>query len=240
MELKNKNILITGGAIRVGRAISLELLNSGANIFCHYNTSVESAKSLQKLSSKIHLLQYDLSKIANLEMLVEQAASKAGTIDALINNASIFFKTPFGTVSEKQWDDLFLINLKSPFFLAQKVGKLMLEQGWGKIINIGDTNGLNPWPSFIPYSLTKSGIISMTKGLAKALAPKVQVNCINPGPVMLPENYTKHEKEIAIKNTLLKREGNAEDIAKTVRFLLEDSDYITGSIINVDGGRSVK
>ena len=115
----------------------------------------------------------------------------------------------------------------------------MKRQGWGKIVNIGDPSGVNPWPSFIPYGLTKGGIISMTRGLAKALAPEVQVNCINPGPVMFPDDYSKENQERALKNTLLKKEGTAEDIAKTVRFIIEGSDYITGAIINVDGGRSI-
>jgi NAD(P)-dependent dehydrogenase (short-subunit alcohol dehydrogenase family) len=115
----------------------------------------------------------------------------------------------------------------------------MKRHGQGKIINIGDPSGSNPWPAFIPYGITKSGIIAMTKGLAKALAPQVQVNCINPGPVMFPDHYNQEERERALKKTLLKREGSPEDISKTVRFVLEGSDYITGAIINVDGGRSI-
>jgi NAD(P)-dependent dehydrogenase (short-subunit alcohol dehydrogenase family) len=115
----------------------------------------------------------------------------------------------------------------------------MKKQGWGKIINIGDTSGENPWPSYIPYGLTKSGIIAMTRGLAKALAPQVQVNCVNPGPVLFPDHYTPSEKANSVKRTLLKRAGHPEDISAAVRFLIEGSDYITGTILTVDGGRGI-
>jgi len=115
-----------------------------------------------------------------------------------------------------------------------------MKKQTGKIINIADTSGLRPWPSYIPYSLTKSGMISLTKGLAKALAPHVQVNCINPGPVLMPETYSKEQINRAIDLTLLNRAGKAEDVAAAVRFILEDGDYITGLILSVDGGRSIK
>ena len=243
MELKNKSILITGGVVRVGRAITRELLSTGARLFCHYNSSHQEAKSLQKEAGNnawnLHLIQGDLNSVGFAESLVEQVIEESGHIDALINNAAIFFKTPLGEVNEAEWDKLFQLNLKAPFFCAQKAGMYMKKQGWGKIVNIGDPSGENPWPSFIPYGLTKGGIISMTRGLAKALAPEVQVNCINPGPVMFPDDYSKENQERALKNTLLKKEGTAEDIAKTVRFIIEGSDYITGAIINVDGGRSI-
>ena len=115
----------------------------------------------------------------------------------------------------------------------------MKKQGFGKIINIGDTSGLNPWPGYIPYSLTKSGIIAMTKGLAKALAPEVLVNCINPGPVLIPDYYDEDEIKKAVDKTLIKKTGSANDIVQTIKYLIEGSDYITGSIINVDGGRNI-
>jgi NAD(P)-dependent dehydrogenase (short-subunit alcohol dehydrogenase family) len=243
MDLKNRNILVTGGAVRVGRAITKTLIHSGARVFCHYHTSRQAAEALRselaQTGGEPELVQGDLREVAEIRRVIDTVVEKGGSIDVLINNAGIFFKTPLGEVTEEQWDNLFTMNLKSPFFCAQYAGELMRKKGSGKIINIGDPSGLNPWPGFIPYGLTKSGIISMTKGLARALAPDVQVNCINPGPVMLPENYSESERSRALGATLLKREGSPGDIAATVRFLLEDSDYITGSIINVDGGRSI-
>ncbi|MEJ2543186.1 MAG: SDR family oxidoreductase [Calditrichaceae bacterium] len=116
----------------------------------------------------------------------------------------------------------------------------MLKQKSGKIINIADAGAETPFPAYLPYSITKAGIINMTKGLAKALAPNIQVNCVSPGPVMFPEDYSEKERQYSIEQTLLKREGSAEDIAKTIRFLLEGTDYITGAVIPVDGGRGIR
>jgi len=240
MQLRNKVILVTGGAVRIGRAICCELHQTGARIYCHYHQSEQAAKDLQHKKPGIHLLQADLSEPGADKKLIKKILDRDGHIDVLVNSAALFIKTPFGSVDEDEWNKLFNLNLKAGFFLAQEAGKQMLAQGAGKIINIADTSGLRPWPSYIPYSMTKSGVISMTKGLAKALAPAVQVNCINPGPVLLPEDYTVREKERAIERTLLKREGRAEDIAYAVRFLLEDGDYITGTVLAVDGGRSIQ
>lgn len=243
MKLKNKIFLITGGAVRIGRAITIEMIKCGAEVICHFNKSEAAAQSLKKevinLGGKLHLVKADLSKLNPALDILNEIVSQKDGIDVLINNAAIFYKTSLEDIEETDWDQLFSINLKAPFFLSQKIGLIMKKQGYGKIINIGDTSGLNPWPGYLAYSLTKSGIISMTKGLAKALAPEVHVNCINPGPVLIPEYYNKDEINNAIKKTLLKKTGSANDIIETVKFLIEGSDYITGSIINVDGGRSL-
>ena len=240
MNLKNKVVLITGGALRVGRAITEELILAGSKVFCHYHTSEDEASHLKEKYPDIYLLKGDLKISDTPKYLIDEVISNAGTIDILVNNAAIFPKTPLGTVSESDWNLVFDINLKSNFFLSQEVGLIMKKNRQGKIINIADTSGLKPWPSYIPYSLTKSAVISLTKGLAKALAPDVQVNCINPGPVLIPESYTDIQIDQAIEKTLLKRTGTAKDIANAVRFLLEDGDYITGLILSVDGGRSIK
>ncbi len=243
MNICDKIILITGGAIRLGRVITKELVNAGGIVYCHYNNSDKEAKFLQreieKTSSTIHLIRGDLSDIKFTKNIVSQLVKREGRIDVLINNAAIFFKTPFGSITEEKWDQLFSVNLKAPFFLSQEAGMVMKKQGSGKIINIGDTSGLSPWPGYLPYSLTKSGIIAMTKGLAKALAPEVLVNCINPGPVLVPGDYSESDIQKAVDKTLLKKIGGPEDIARTVQFLIEGTDYITGAIINVDGGRSI-
>ncbi|MEJ2054715.1 MAG: SDR family oxidoreductase [Calditrichaceae bacterium] len=244
MQLKNKIVLITGGAVRVGRAISLELSKAGAVIFCQYHSSSDSAQSLkdeiEREGGRIQIFQSDLSIIKNIDHTVKAAVDAFGRIDVLVNNAALFYKTPLGEAKEKDWNTLHNLNLKAPFFLSQAVSRHMLKQKSGKIINIGDAGAETPFPAYLPYSITKAGIINMTKGLAKALAPHIQVNCINPGPVMFPEDYSREDKEYSINQTLLKREGSAEDIAATVRFLLEGSDFITGAIIPVDGGRQVR
>ena len=243
MRIKGKTILITGGAVRLGRAITLEMVKSGAEVYCHYNQSeteaLELVKESEKLDGKIHLLNADFSQIDQITSIISKIIDKKNRIDILINNAALFFQTPFGKVNETDWDQLFSVNLKAPFFISQQVGLIMKKVGFGKIINIGDTSGINPWPGYLPYSLTKSGIIAMTKGLAKALAPEVLVNCINPGPVLIPEYYKEEDIKKAINKTLIKKHGSANDIVKTVKYLIQDTDYVTGSIINVDGGRSI-
>lgn len=243
MNIANKIILITGGAVRVGRAISLELAGAGATVCCHYHTSKKAALELKSMVEKtnghIWLFQADLSVTTNAVNLVRQVIDTFGRIDVLINNASIFFKTPFGTVSEEQWDQFLNLNLKAAFFLSQEAGKQMSEQKEGKIINIADSGALHPFPSYLPYSISKAGLMALTKGLAKALAPYVQVSCVNPGPVLFPNDFPDKEKEFAINQTLLKRAGTAEDVARTVRFLIEN-DYITGECVAVDGGRQIR
>lgn len=240
MDLKGKVVLITGGAVRVGRAITVEFIRAGANVFCHYYHSEQEAYELKKAYPSVNLLKGNLRQINTIRRLAKTVLEKSGTIDVLVNNAAIFLKTPLGSVTEEDWDNLFEINLKSHFFISQEISKTMLAKKSGKIINIADTNGLRPWPSYIPYSLTKSGVIALTKGLAITLAPFVQVNCINPGPVLMPDTYTEEQISRAIEKTLLKRAGHPEDVAAAARFLAEDGDYITGLILSVDGGRSIR
>jgi pteridine reductase len=239
MQLNGKVILITGGAVRVGRTICQTLVETGARIYCHFNQSETAARQLQHKNPDIQLIQADLYTSGAGRRMIQQIIEMTGRIDVLVNSAAVFIKTPLGQVDETGWHQLFDLNLKAPFFLAQEVGKYMQKQGAGKIINIADTSGLKPWPSYIPYSMTKAALINMTKGLARALAPNIQVNGINPGPVLLPDGYTEQERQKAIERTLLKREGRPEDVANAVKFLLEDGDYITGTILAVDGGRSI-
>jgi len=244
LELNKKIILVTGGAVRLGRAISLELSQASASIFCQYKSSKTAAfelkKEIESRGNRIHTFQTDLSTLAGINRTVAEAIKIFGKIDVLINNAALFYKTPLITITEKDWNTFIDLNLKSAFFLTQEVSKHMLKQKSGKIINIGDAGALSPFPAYLPYSISKAGVIAMTKGLAKALAPDIQVNCVSPGPVMIPENYSEEERNFSISQTLLKREGSGEDIAKTVRFLLEGSDYITGANIPVDGGRHIR
>lgn len=244
MQLKGKGIIVTGSAVRVGRAICLELAQSGAHLFCHYHSSKDAANSLERALWKTGAVHYfyqsDLNNTVSASAMIKKAHQQLGRIDVLINNAAIFYKTPFGKVTERDWDAFFNLNLKVPFFLAQEAGMLMQQQQSGKIVNIGDAGSESPFPAYLPYSMTKAGIVNMTRGLAKALAPDIQVNCINPGPVMMPEDLSESERQFALDQTLLKREGSAKDIAKMVRFVLEGTDFITGAVIPVDGGRHVR
>jgi NAD(P)-dependent dehydrogenase (short-subunit alcohol dehydrogenase family) len=244
MELNNKVAIVTGSAIRLGRAISLDLSSKGVQLVAHYHSSENDAKQLQQdveaKGGHISLIKADLRQKEAPELLLEAALKTFGDVHILINNAALFYKTPLGQVTETDWDTFHELNLKRIFFLTQTIAVYMKSTGAGKIINIGDTSALSPWPEYIPYATSKAGLISMTVGLAKALAPEIQVNCVNPGPVMMPEDMADEERRKAVEQTLLKREGAPEDIARTVRFLLEGSDYITGAVIPVDGGRHIR
>lgn len=241
MNLENKNALITGGAKRLGRAVALALAERGVNIAIHYNHSKEEAVALSKEINanglKCTLVGANCEKIKEVQDAVKKSAEALGGLDILINNAAIFFPTPLKTVSEKDWDNHININTKAPFFFAREFA-LLGGKSLRKIINMADGYGSSPSPNFIPYGISKAGVIALTKGLAKALAPDILVNCICPGPILRHENIelTSHQK--VVTRTLLKREGTPEDIVKTVIFLLE-SDYITGQEIYVDGGRWV-
>jgi len=242
MELKGTSALITGGATRLGRAIAQELADAGVNILCVYHNNKAGATSLQKIITRkglrCELLSIDLSRTGATEKVVTFMDKIFGVVDILINNSAIFYPTPLEVVSEADWDAFYNLNLKSAFFLSRAIGLRMRQKGNGRIVNIGDAGYQSPWPDYLPYALTKYGVNGMTIGLAKALAPEVLVNCVNPGPVLIPENYTPAEREKAIARTLLKREGAPQDIARTVRFFVE-SDYITAALLPVDGGRHV-
>lgn len=243
MDMKNKVALVTGGAKRVGRAISLELAEHGANLVINYNSSKKEADEVVELirntGRKAIAVKADVSKADEVAELVQVALNKFERVDILVNNAAIFFKTPFLEITEEDWDLFMNVNLKSAFLCSQKVAKVMLEQGSGKIINIADAaGGIKGWKSHIPYSVSKAGLIMLTKTMAKALAPNIHVNAVAPGPVLLPEYYSEEEKQRAIESTLLKRLGSPEDIAKAVIFLGK-SDYITGETITVDGGNLI-
>jgi NAD(P)-dependent dehydrogenase (short-subunit alcohol dehydrogenase family) len=168
---------------------------------------------------------------------VRHAIERFGRIDILVNNASNYYKTPFATLTEEQWDDLVGTNLKGTFLVSKRVGDEMLKMGVGKIINLADWAGLRPYKDFLPYCVAKAGVIALTTGLAKALAPHIQVNAVAPGSVMLPEDASASLREAIVRATPLKRIGAPSDIAQTVVFLVEGSDFITGAIIPVDGGR---
>jgi pteridine reductase len=236
LKSKKKVALVTGGAIRVGRAIALELHAAGYTLAIHYNSSAKPAEKLQaKLpGSTIH--RANLANTDAIDALAAEVARAHRRIDLLVNSAAIFYPTPVGTVTQKQWDDLHHLNLRAPFFLAQAVRPFM--PAGGSIVNIADVGGTVPLAGFVPYGITKAGVISMTHGLARALAPDIRVNAVAPGPVLLPVYYDAKQRKRSIDQTLLKREGTAGDVARAVRFLAEN-DYITGVTLPVDGGRSL-
>lgn len=243
MQINGSKILITGAAKRIGRVIALSLAEQGAKLVIHYNKSAEEARQLghelKALGADYLFLQADLKKIKSLEKLALQAWAAFDGLDVLINNASNYYPSPLGQSKEEEWDDLMQINAKAPYFLAQSIGIKMKKRKKGKIINIADWAGQRPYEDYAPYCASKAALIALSQSIAKSLAPQVSVNCILPGPIMWPEDLGQKIKKSVLEKTPLRRSGHPSDIAKTVEFLIEGSDFMTGALINVDGGRGI-
>jgi pteridine reductase len=234
MNLSGKTALVTGAAKRLGREIALALARRGANIVVHYNASAAEArqlvKEIQALGVDALAVQADQSNARQ----VRAAVRKAGRIDVLIASAAVFERTPFAKLTEADWDFHINANLKGPFLFALEAARHMKA---GKMIFFADWAALRPYRNYLPYLVSKAGIICLTKALAKELAPHIQVNAIAPGPVLLPADFPEAERRKVIDATLLKRLGSPSDIVNSVLFLLEGSDFITGHVLVVDGGR---
>lgn len=240
MNIEGKVALVTGGAKRVGRSIALALAERGAELVLHYRGSDREAQEvlalLKRAGGKPVAVQGDVSVAADVDRIVETAMQAFGRIEILVNNAAIFYRTPFEELTEADWDRFLDVNLKGPFLLCRKIGAIMLCQGQGKIVNLADTAGQKVWAEYLPYSVSKAGVIALTAGLAKALAPHVQVNAIAPGTVLLPDGTSPEERGRVVRRVPLDRLGSPEDIARAVVYLVE-SDFITGEVLRIDGGQ---
>ena len=243
--LAGKVALITGAARRVGAAIARRFHAAGADVLVHCNRSLDEAEKLvaqldARRAGSAAAVSLDLLDTAKLELLVETAQRRFGRLDILVNNASTFYPTPIGEITETQWDDLFGSNLKAPLFLSQAAAPA-LRLARGLIINIVDIHGMRPLRRYPVYGAAKAGLIMLTRALARELGPQVRVNGIAPGPVMWPEDGIADAalQQKIVERTLLKRTGSADDIARTALFFAADAPYVTGQILAVDGGRSV-
>lgn len=243
-DLTDKVVLITGGAQRVGAMTARLLHAAGANILLHYRHSRQQALDLQTELHEIRknsvvLVQADLLETEKLKGLVDKSLEQWGRLDILVNNASSFYPTPLGSVTEKHWDDLIGSNMKAPFFLSQLAAPY-LEKQQGCIINIVDIHAQRPMEGHSVYNMAKAGLAMLVKTLAFELGPNIRVNGVAPGAIMWPStNMDEVTKQRIVSRTYLKRKGSAQDIAKTVLFLVSNAGYITGQIIAVDGGRSL-
>lgn len=243
MEIREKVVFITGSASRVGKTIALAFAQKGARIVVHYlnreKEATVTAREIEKMGRESIVLKGDVSIKEDWLQMTNLVLEKWGRVDVLVNNAAIFYKTPFFDAREEDFENFVNVNLKSVFLGCQIVGKEMVKRKAGKIINIADVSAENIWPSYIPYCVSKAGVVAFTKGLAKALAPFITVNAISPGTVLLAEEYDEAEENALIQKTPLQRVGTPEDIASAAVFLVEGSDFITGEILKVDGGRSL-
>jgi pteridine reductase len=238
--------LVTGAARRVGAVLARLLHQAGLNMVLHYHTSQEAADALceelnQKRAHSAIVLQADLLDVEGARVLAHRAAAQWQRLDVLVNNASRYYSTVIGGVTEYAWDDLMGSNLKAPFFLAQATAPF-LAASKGCIVNITDIHAERPLKEYGVYCISKSGLVMMTKVLAKELGPAIRVNAVAPGTVLWPEGkntLSEEQKQHIIKRTSLQRLGCPEDIAKAVLFFVRDADYVTGQVLSVDAGRLI-
>ena len=244
--LQDKVVLVTGGAKRVGAAICRRLHAAGATLMVHYRSSAAEARALvselnAQRADSVALTQADLLKAASFTGLIKETVRTFGRLDALVNNASSFYPTAVGEITEKAWDDLMGTNLKAPLFLSQAAAR-ELRKTHGCIVNIVDIHAEVPMKNYVVYNVAKGGLLALTRSLARELGPEVRVNGIAPGTILWPDDDTWQDevaRQRIINQTALKRIGEPDDIAKAVEFLIAAAPYVTGQVIAVDGGRSV-
>jgi len=242
--LNDKVILVTGAARRIGAAIVTCLHENGARVAIHYRGSANDARNLAAQLNGLRadsaaVFQADLLETATLPSLVSDVVEWGGRLDGLVNNASSFYPTPIGDITEQQWDDLVGSNLKAPLFLSQAAASY-LRKANGAIVNIVDIHAVRPLRHHAVYGSAKAGLAMLTRALAKDLAPHVRVNGVSPGAILWPEaGMTETLQQDILRQIPLERPGNPADIAGCVLYLLRDADYVSGQIIAVDGGRSI-
>jgi len=243
-SLVGRTALITGAAHRIGKAIARTLHGAGANVVLHYRSSRAGAEALRDELEAVRprsagLVAGDLHDTGRLPLLVEEAFQFFGRLDALVNNASTFYPTPVGEITESHWDDLIGTNLKAPLFLAQAAAP-HLRQHCGTIVNLVDIHADRPLAAHPVYSIAKAGLVMMTKSLAAELGPQVRVNAVAPGAILWPDtDMDEAARARIIERTFLKRRGDPDDIAGAVLYLVRDASYVSGHVLVVDGGRSL-
>jgi len=241
--LQSQVALVTGGGKRIGRALALTLGRAGADVIVNYNQSREGAQTtVQEIAAmgvSAVALRADVSRPKQVAAMFQAIEKRFGRLDLLVNNAGIFFARKWDELEEEDWDRVLGANLKAPFFCAQAAARIMMHQGQGNIINISSLGGLQAWPSYMHYCASKAGLISLTRSLAKALAPKIRVNSVAPGTILFPDEKSDARIRNIIRTTPLLKAGGPEDIARMVLFLATQSEFITGQVFVVDGGKSI-
>jgi len=239
-ELHGRVAVVTGGARRLGAAIVLALADAGCHVVINYRHSADEAEATAAQARQAGVsaitVQGDVRRAADVARLLDTTLATFACVDILVANAGAFRRTPIDTLTEADWDEMLDNNLRACFLCAHRFGMHMRAHGGGAVIAMADVAGLRPWADYVPYSVAKAGVIALTHGLAKALAPAVRVNAIAPGPVLFPEDYDPILRERELARTLLRREGTPQHIADAV-LALARNDYLTGVVLPVDGGR---
>jgi len=242
VEIKDKVAFVTGAATRVGRVIALALAGQGAHVAITYLSDQEpwqaTLAEIQALGVEGMALPMDVCQTGRPVACVQCVVEHFGRLDILVNNASVWLSTPFLDITCQEWEQALSVNLTGPFLCSQAVAPTMLQQQSGLIVNITDLSAYQTWPNYAHHSASKAGLVALTRVMAVELAPYVRVNAIAPGTVLLPDHASPEKQRWAIENSLLKRVGSPEDVARTVLFLAE-MDFVTGAVYFVDGGRAL-
>ena len=242
MSRPRRLALVTGAGHRVGRAIAVGFAERGFDIAVHYNASEAPAQDtvaeILKLGVTGEAFRADLTSGRAPDELIDAVTARLGPPDVLVNSAAVMMRTPVATVTVDDWDAMFALNLRAPFFLARAAARAMGDRG-GVIINIADLAAFETWPAYVPHGITKAGVVQMTRALARVLAPSIRVNAVAPGAVLLPEKWDEADAESLIGSTPLQRLGDPSDVVQAVLYLT-DATYVTGETLIVDGGRHVR
>jgi len=251
MEIQDCIALVTGGAHRVGKAIALALAREGAHVIITYHASADQAaqtvSEIEALGVRSMAIRCDQRDIAQIDALFDAITQHFGRLDILVNSAAIMKRTPVFDTTPEDWDRVMHTNLRGPFFIAQAAARLMRSNpqdasppdALGCIVNIADSAAVRPWPSFIAHTVSKSGLVALTKALAVALAPAIRVNAIAPGAVLKPVDWDDERWNELSSKIPLRRNGSAEDVAQAVLYFIR-SDFVTGELLVVDGGRELR
>lgn len=240
MELRGKVAMVTGAGRRLGRAMARALADRGMTVAIHFHASAQGAGELQdeinRAGGQAVCFSADLTDAGAARDLPEQVVARLGRLDVLVNSAAIMQRLSLEETTPEQWDAILDLNLRSVFFCTQGAAPA-LRAARGKVVNLADLSGIQPWPGFAAHSISKAGVIMLTKVMARSLAPEVTVNAIAPGAVLVPEEYDAEERERLARSTPLRRLGSPSDAVSALLYLLEGGDFVTGEVLVVDGGR---
>jgi pteridine reductase len=240
VESAGRVALVTGGGVRVGRALALGLAGEGMRVVVHFNRSAGPAKAVVRLiaegGGQAVAVGGDLSRMSELERVVEEAERAFGGVDVLVNNASVFPEATLQQTDEALWDRTLAVNLKAPFFLIQRLAPGMKERGGGSVVNLADLAGLQSWEGYGAHGIAKAGLVHLTRLAARAFAPEVRVNAIAPGTVLPPDDMPEGAIDGLARRTPLRRIGDPDDVLQALLYLLR-AEFVTGEVMVVDGGR---
>lgn len=243
MRLRGRTALVTGGAVRVGRALALALAREGMRVVVGYGSSEgparEVVEEIRRGGGEAAMVAADLSRMDEVPRLAEEAERAFGGLDVLVTNASVFPADAFEETDEATWDAALAINLTAPFFLTQLLAPGMRARGGGAVVNLADLAGLQSWQGYAAHSISKAGVVHLTRVAARALAPAIRVNAIAPGTVLPPDDFPEDEVRRLAERAPLRRNGSPDDVVEALLYLLR-ADFVTGEVLVVDGGRILR